>query len=70
MISVRVYVHWLNSNAFTGVVNARHVRVTKFAHRHIYVRNSRQPTGMSLDTVTWTPIKFTHSSRADNTDKP
>jgi hypothetical protein len=35
MISKTVYVHWLNNHAFTGAVNARQVRVTKVAHRHI-----------------------------------
>jgi hypothetical protein len=43
MISVRVYVHWRNSHAFTGVVNARHARVTKLAHRHIKMTGKAWP---------------------------
>jgi hypothetical protein len=27
MISVRIFVHWLNNHTFTGAVNARPVRV-------------------------------------------
>jgi hypothetical protein len=89
MISVRVYVHWLNRQAFTCVVSAHHARVTKLAHRHIAVRVwqtvylyerggfvlsntrfitlDRGPVDVARQ-VAWTPIKFTHSSRADNTD--
>jgi hypothetical protein len=66
MISKMVYVYWLNNHAFTGTLNARQMRVTKWLIDlyKLQVRPGREvtPTAALVYIVLHT-IQFSHIYR-------